>query len=189
MEGVEIIGNVRLPSLRRIFEQAVGLTSSLTEAVDGTALSKDLGLHSDSPALAPFLGKPAKRDAIQVWPNDEELDVINEETTEKVRWRPPFHGSRSPVFLDGLEIDRPVGMDPLAAGPGQGATGGTRFHMKRRIVITGVTRCIQQCIAQDPILSQRHLTHQWTLAVTSPSYVSGKVWSFRFVHSSLDSAH
>jgi hypothetical protein len=106
--GIEIAAGfqISLPSLKRIFERAVGnseenpFSSSTTEKSSvlalpnasqetptavtptdtishstSTYISRTLGHHKDTPALAPFLGTTARRRGINVYDQDEEIDI------------------------------------------------------------------------------------------------------------------
>ncbi|GLB40304.1 hypothetical protein LshimejAT787_0801750 [Lyophyllum shimeji] len=92
--GIEVgLGpNGILPGLRSLFRMAVTAQHSMdpkteadVESVNGKAedppasshLVRTLGLHEDTPALAPFLGKQAVRRGIKVWGNGDELVDID----------------------------------------------------------------------------------------------------------------
>ncbi|KAH0585296.1 hypothetical protein J132_10052 [Termitomyces sp. J132] len=79
-----------LPGIRSLFKMAVGVHQAndlmagrdVETAVAGSRaenhsqssnLTKTLGLHEDTPALAPFLGKEAVRRSIKVWVNEDDL--------------------------------------------------------------------------------------------------------------------
>lgn len=161
-----------LPGIRTIFEMAVGPSQSgdriavkdktIREAdSDGSALShltRTLGFHENSPALAPFLGKEPIRRGIKAHQQDELLDIDdNDEETScpdiwlKNRWRPHFAQRGVAVDTQGeigtglsqslVEDDEFVGAgsapsvdDKLAHS--SSATGTTRFHFTTRVVIT-----------------------------------------------------
>lgn len=85
-----------LPGLRSLFQMAVGARPQELEVAmaDGTPgntvpreidtgshLTRTLGLHQDTPALAPFLGKQAVRRGINIWDvGDDIVDVGTFET-------------------------------------------------------------------------------------------------------------
>lgn len=92
--GIEVGGGAGgmgvLPGLRSLFEIAVGdqshdfpspPTDSLHIHNGGvfsdttTHLGRTLGLHKDTPALAPFLGKESKRRGVHVWNEDSTVDI------------------------------------------------------------------------------------------------------------------
>ncbi|KAF5382019.1 hypothetical protein D9615_004461 [Tricholomella constricta] len=82
-----------LPGLRSLFQMAVGAHQAIDSATEADVKSdkaggkaeppsasshlvRTLGLHEDTPALAPFLGKQAARRGIKLWGNgDEFVDV------------------------------------------------------------------------------------------------------------------
>ena len=90
--GIEVgLGPVGvLPGLRTIFEMAVGTHShelerrnsggfdmkDVQETSGGSLLTQTLGLHKDTPALAPFLGKRAHRREITVCNEDDPIDIL-----------------------------------------------------------------------------------------------------------------
>ena len=69
-----------LPGLRSIFQMAV------QKPEDAEDLNQSLGIHEDTPALAPYLGKTVTKRAIKVW--DEQVDV--DECDHRLAWRVPF---------------------------------------------------------------------------------------------------
>ena len=97
--GTEL-GGISLPSLRRLFELAVGAGDNVRilglrkesepvrdaaadiperEPEASTELTKTLGYHKDTPALAPFLGREPKKRVINVYDDpDEELDILGD---------------------------------------------------------------------------------------------------------------
>ena len=92
-DGIEVgLGPVGiLPGLRSLFRRAVGVHSIHGPGVDsvkehpecqlpqipnpGSHLARTLGLHKDTPALAPFLGKHATRRGIKEWDADGVVDI------------------------------------------------------------------------------------------------------------------
>ncbi|KAF9000726.1 hypothetical protein BDQ17DRAFT_1359438 [Cyathus striatus] len=92
------------------FEQVPGISSS------GTFLSRTLGVHEDTPALAPFLGKEPIRRGIKVW-NSEEVDIdsipikTNATLTKHLEnhsnvWRMRFQQRNIASASDNSEISR-----------------------------------------------------------------------------------
>ena len=101
-----------LPGLRTIFQNAVGATppiepESQPEPDNATTpaettkkptaanhLIQTLGLHEDTPDLAPFLGKEAIRREIKVWDEDCDVDLegnnFARDTPPKRLWKMPF---------------------------------------------------------------------------------------------------
>jgi hypothetical protein len=104
--GIEVgLGPVGvLPGLRTIFELAVGTRShefersngggfdmkDIRETSAGSLLTQTLGLHKDTPALAPFLGKRAHRREITVSNEDDPVDILGTDApnySTKKTWR------------------------------------------------------------------------------------------------------
>ena len=87
--GIEVgLGPVGiLPGLRSLFQRAVRANGPLLETdnaaeflgsqelTSGSHLTRTLGLHKDTPALAPFLGKQAIRRGIKEWDGDGVVDI------------------------------------------------------------------------------------------------------------------
>ena len=155
-----------LPSLRRLFEIAVGSASSLgiASATDASAkqlgvcqaddriqeeetpqastpiltlssthLSRTLGHHAESPALAPFLGRAPKRRGIMVHDENTPVDIDGrKQTLVRRRWRKPFiHRSRARPSLDvAIAAEAPVPQCHAVI------TQGTRFHVVARVTIS-----------------------------------------------------
>lgn len=128
--GAEV-GGISLPGLRRLFEIAVGggqgtflpprpveasliqqqsaeaiplpaPTSQVNSIEPNAHITRTLGHHADSPALAPFLGRESKRRHIRVVDEDQEVDV-SERTNHapKSNWRMHYtHRSKARAALD-----------------------------------------------------------------------------------------
>ena len=131
--GTEVTG-VGIPSLRRLFEIAVGKKTSLfptpklepspdqdiltigreeSAAVgepEGTHLLKTLGVHEETPALAAILGRRVARRQIRVFNEDEPVDVENGDGTpgSKRRWKMSY--SHRNLARPELEVD----LDPTS---------------------------------------------------------------------------
>lgn len=128
-EGVEVgvtTGGI-LPGIQSLFE--IGLGAHHTNIIAPQSdieyvkvqdnrepishLARTLGLHGDTPSLAPFLGKRAKRREIRVWDEDSFVDThqpikLTPETgksTSGRSWRMPFsyHNAFEETPLDPAE--------------------------------------------------------------------------------------
>jgi hypothetical protein len=159
-----------LPSLRRLFEIAVGSTGTSLEiattngtsttqlnvnqedshvserdspqvpaplpTVSSTHLSRTLGHHADSPALAPFLGRATKRRGIVAYDEDTPVDIDSGGHVDLSRkWYKPFiHRSRARPALDvEVSAETPIpqytpNVNPVAQG--------TRFHIVARVTVS-----------------------------------------------------
>ncbi|EIN12796.1 hypothetical protein PUNSTDRAFT_124482 [Punctularia strigosozonata HHB-11173 SS5] len=192
--GAEISGISR-PSVRRLFEIAVGRGDALRllghdvvqhrrqsgDAITPTLkthLSQTLGHHEDSPALAPFLGRAPKRRCINVYDEDNDIDItggINSDTRhEAAAWRMLYH-HRSNVEEGDEPIDistdwevplQEAVMLPATAG-GVPRGGQSRFHMAARIIVADRSVWIPPDL-RNPL--HPHHTHRWMISVDSPSY-------------------
>ncbi|KAF7306427.1 hypothetical protein MIND_00433900 [Mycena indigotica] len=151
--------------LRGIFELAVGGDAPL-DFEGETALSRTLGLHSQTPALASFLGKQPIRRGVTVWDPEADVDIdgAGDDTrtsSSNRRWRMPF--SHRNVFKD-----MPVILDPLPAPPATDsattATAETRFHVTTRVVVADRSLWIP---TEARTMTD---THKWMISIDAPSY-------------------
>ena len=169
IENGSELRNVSLPSLRRLFEMAVGdvgspleispvndassvhkdvsqehITVSRPETLRSSApthtsthLSRTLGHHVDTPALAPFLGRAPKRRSITTYDENAPVDIDGSAhvTPKRRRWRIPLtHRSRARPSLDLIiPVDTPLPQLTPHVAP---VTQGTRFHIVARVKIS-----------------------------------------------------
>ncbi|KAH8977976.1 hypothetical protein EDB86DRAFT_2996886 [Lactarius hatsudake] len=194
IENGSELRNVSLPSLRRLFEMAVGDVGSPLEispvndapsvhqdlspehiTVSGretlrssapthasTHLSRTLGHHVDTPALAPFLGRAPKRRSITTYDENVLVDIDGSpHAAPGRRWRIPLtHRSRARPALDLIiPVDAPLPQLTPHVAP---VTQGTRFHIVSRVTISDRSLWI-------PI--DRRSTHRWCLSIEAPTYV------------------
>jgi hypothetical protein len=171
-EGVEVPWGGSVVGLQRLFERAVGVNlpaSFISEegegatgaaAIPSTLLSRTLGLHADSPALAPFLGRTPKRRCIHAYEEDTDVDILSIDTAARRPsssfesregvtkradeggghpWRMAFpHRNRARPELD-LVVDAPALVDNAADNTATPAIPGSttsRFHITARVHIT-----------------------------------------------------
>lgn len=204
-EGTEVPWGGNVVGLQRLFERAVGvnLPASLVSeeglgtagaaTIPSTLLSRTLGLHADSPALAPFLGRTPKRRCIHAYEEDTDVDILSIDTAPHrpfpslesregvtrrtdVRgghpWRMAFpHRNRARPELD-LVVDAPALVDKVADNTTTPAIPGSttsRFHITARVHITDRSLFISPGRRVDLSISPSH-THRWMLSVTAPSY-------------------
>lgn len=181
--GTEITG-VGIPSLRRLFEIAVGKKTSLFPVhkpepssdqdtsttkreeyavvgepeTEGTHLSRTLGVHEETPALAAILGRRAPRRQIRVFNEDEPVDIERDDDLLRSsrRWKMTY--SHRNLARPELEVDLDLTSDTWAkllppigntrgrgdnrceVVPDTGKLGSTRFHITCRIAITDRSR-------------------------------------------------
>ena len=184
--GTEITG-VRIPSLRRLFEIAVGKKTSLfptpkrepssdqeTLSIErkedtimrgsgneGTHLSKTLGVHQETPALAVILGKQVVRRQIRVFNEDDPVDIEKKDDRPRSnsRWKMKYSQRNTarpelevnldltPAILSNSPPSSPL-IGNVGGGrnnralvvPDIGILGSTRFHITCRIVVTDRSR-------------------------------------------------
>ena len=147
--GTEVTG-VGIPSLRRLFEIAVGRTTPLfpapkpdpspdrdiftfereegiREEPEGTHLLKTLGVHEETPALAAILGRRAARRHIRVFNEDEPVDIESSDGTpgSKKRWKMTYshRNLARPELEVGLDLTsdtRPISSPSLGNIRGDG---------------------------------------------------------------------
>ncbi|KAI0339014.1 hypothetical protein BDW22DRAFT_1336945, partial [Trametopsis cervina] len=207
--GTEVAG-ISIPGLRRLFEMAVGGDRGLVPILPPTRVkveevelqsveissqapdtlttenaahvTRTLGHHIDSPALAPFLGKESRRRDIHVYEDDAVVDVIAVDgTSSRSPWKMHYtHRSKARASLDEIveppseppaveavnpssEIETPGVSQPVVLPPGLGS----RFHIVGRVNMQDFSVWIPP--ERRSKLHPEH-THKWRLVVASPSY-------------------
>ena len=193
-----------LPGMRKLIELAFKRAGS----TGSDLLYQTLGLHADSPALATYLGKTIQKKQIRVFEPEDDIDVVFVDEDDKTgpmvrRWRPPFvariegvtDSNDDPTSPLGADDDLPPELSLMKRSATLGLAGSevpaSRFHIKRRIIITDWSRQIPQCALISLWLKLAHLfltqwlplsvaqhtegdaqlSHQWMVSITSPSYV------------------
>jgi hypothetical protein len=165
-----------------------------------------LGHHKDSPALAPFLGRAAKRRRINVSEDVGSVDVTNNKSEPsgllcRPVWRMPFaHRNAAKPELDDIP-DLSYRLDPssVLSGPlfkeDTAGAAHSRFHIIARVVISDRSLWLPRGMWQDITINTlfdktadrrphdlAH-THRWMLSVDSPSYVRVYLGSsYTFIH-------
>ncbi|KAH9080267.1 hypothetical protein EDB83DRAFT_960416 [Lactarius deliciosus] len=199
IENGSELRNVSLPSLRRLFEMAVGdvgspleispvndapsvhqdvspehITMSGRETLRSSApthasthLSRTLGHHVDTPALAPFLGRAPKRRSITTYDEYASVDIDGSpHVTPGRRWRIPLtHRSRARPALD-LIIPVDASLPQLTPHVAP-VTQGTRFHIVSRVTISDRSLWIPIDRRSVTVPEQ---THRWCLSIEAPTY-------------------
>lgn len=166
-----------LPGLQTIFQNAVGVHSrepmdvpgekgntDATEVGDGDAkmeedyLNQTLGLHEDSPALAPFLGKETVRRQIRVWEEDVDISSGNNQGTNvaatKVRWRMPF-SHRNFGEISAVDSRHAIEQPPPTEGVEQGVLRESDEVVSHDLCMHAETYCLGQQPAPPLALAQR----------------------------------
>ncbi|KDQ33895.1 hypothetical protein PLEOSDRAFT_1095564 [Pleurotus ostreatus PC15] len=212
-DGLEVGGTLSvLPSLQRLFQSALrgqvapqdilpaGATTTPTledrtaesnqnvshQDSVSTHISRTLGFHAETPALAPFLGKTATRRGIKAWNELEDIDVYGGIQSPKKTHRtgrvltarnkaslvedadstaspptdrtPPSEVGPAPDGVNAKQDDLFSGLDPLRIQS-------SRFYFSTRIIIT------DRSWYQPPQRrgKSKH-THKWMISVEAPSY-------------------
>lgn len=120
--------------------------------MEGTHLSRTLGVHQETPALAAILGNRTARRQIRVFHEDEPVDIENDDTFPQSnrRWKVKY--SHRNLARPELEISLGTLPEPLPlightksddlceAVVDTGTFGSTRFHITCRIMITDRSR-------------------------------------------------
>ncbi|KAF9820734.1 hypothetical protein IEO21_01177 [Rhodonia placenta] len=207
--GTEV-GGISLPSLRRLFEIAVGAgdkvlipgirpreeksaaaaqetSSEAQDQIQSTHVTRTLGHHKDTPALAPFLGRAPKRRTVHVYDDLATIvDIVsvNDRPTDsteqaKPRWRMPYrHRNIARPELDEVPPDLPEGAPQSEnSGPQKGLAqasvsavpnvASSRFHIVARVKVADHSLWLSQ--ERRPVALPEY-THRWRLSVSSPSY-------------------
>ncbi|KZT25417.1 hypothetical protein NEOLEDRAFT_1133801, partial [Neolentinus lepideus HHB14362 ss-1] len=199
--GVEINGG-NLPSLRRLFQIAVSTAGDVmeqsvhsvkivsdvpqtteqkdVESSSSVHLTRTLGLHKDTPSLAPFLGKAPQRRCVNVYNEEEDVDILGgiQPTLQQRRrphdWHKSYqHRNQARPELDVvLEVPNSVADQLLdnSSRPAQTVpldAAGTRFHIMARVIIADRSLWIPK--ERRPSAHPSH-SHRWMVSIDSPSY-------------------
>lgn len=139
-----------LPGLRSIFQMAVGPQNNqpsnhvYNEQPDRA--TKMLGLHQDTPALAPFLGKNPVRRGIKVYGQGDAIDVDGLQLSDMTHRLPLCSRNARRIHeweqeLQANDISASQGNVPAVSHSSTSTTTlldstGSRFHFNTRIVVT-----------------------------------------------------
>ncbi|KAF9242670.1 hypothetical protein BU15DRAFT_60382 [Melanogaster broomeanus] len=152
-----------------------------------TLLSRTLGLHADSPALAQFLGRAPKRRCIHVYDEGQDVDILNVDrktsqhdeivSEEGAKARTDFrmrypHRNTAREDLD-LMVDVKTegateGVNVISnAGAVPANSTASRFHITARVRLED--RSLYLSDTRRAELTSPH-QYRWMLVVTAPSY-------------------
>ncbi|KAF9456756.1 hypothetical protein BDZ94DRAFT_1274872 [Collybia nuda] len=205
-----------LPGLRSLFQLAVGAHRSqgpeasmsgkatgdiLHHDFDiGSHLTRTLGIHRDTAALAPFLGKQALRRGIRIWDTgDEILDIATARPDSdifsihlsKKKWRMPFtHRSSVASSANSMDVEptdsrrllvpnvefctRNEGLTPMDLDPeGIELPSGTNPSTSGSRFHFTVRVVLTDRSFWVPLDQRQEImgdTHKWMLSIESPSY-------------------
>ncbi|KAL4251232.1 hypothetical protein ABKN59_006315 [Abortiporus biennis] len=154
-----------------------------------TLLTRTLGLHEDSPALAHFLGKEPKKRCITAHHENEVVDIFAGVTkparkSKRDSWRMTFaQRSKAASFVDDVHIQdltldeglKAVSNDhdirqEHASGtvtPNAIQGSGSRFHIIARVTVEDRSVYIPPSKRHE---TKQNITHKWRLTIGSPSY-------------------
>ncbi|KIJ64656.1 hypothetical protein HYDPIDRAFT_40390 [Hydnomerulius pinastri MD-312] len=199
-DGVEVPWGGSVVGLQRLFERAVGVDGNLSASTPvptgleasapapSTLLSRTLGLHVDSPALAQFLGRAPKRRCINVYNDQEDVDIMTgngeahsqdlhitpadeKQLTKRFRMVYP-HRNTARADLDlMLDVHMTTGSEVashsahMALLPAGSTT--SRFHITARVRLED--RSLYLTDGRRAELGSQ-CQYRWMLGVTAPSY-------------------
>ncbi|KAJ3760209.1 hypothetical protein EV360DRAFT_81405 [Lentinula raphanica] len=184
LEGGVDVGRGMLPGVKSLFQMAVeGIGDEKTAGAHTEAhsersvhLTKTLGLHSDSPALALFLGKEAKRRTIKVWDQGEQIDITTLDNdglraSSKPRWKKSYTQRNRPNAEEESIVvnDRDARLTtakPSSQVPNS-AVAVSRFHISCRVTLTDSSLFIPE---DQRVEEKKEHTHQWMICAESASY-------------------
>ncbi|KAG8688833.1 hypothetical protein FRC09_012705 [Ceratobasidium sp. 395] len=177
-EGVRVsAGGVR--GLRALFEGAFG----------GGEGKMGLGLSVETPALAGLLGRMVRKGEIRAFGQDDVVDVERVDESEEVgkeRWK--RYGVWAPKRKERRELDglmdevEDIGFatkdkdmipnslvarnaSPVTNPLLEHAQSSSRFHVKKRVVVSDWSRSLRRSQVQPD-----SPTHRWMIRLTAPSY-------------------
>lgn len=159
--GTEITG--MQASLRRLFEMALGASVGLlgeesaavkqaaehdiaeVEVPGSSLLTKTLGHHVDTPALAPFLGRAPKRRQINTYDEDVDVDVLGAQESQGAhpssRWKMTYQkrSQGADITEDILvEDEEDIALPSVPQNVSQNlpTQTGSRFHITARVILS-----------------------------------------------------
>ncbi|KAF9066826.1 hypothetical protein BDP27DRAFT_1296830 [Rhodocollybia butyracea] len=165
-----------LPGVRSLFQMAVEGTRDQSPSrvsnqgeQQSVHLTKTLGLHGDSPALAQFLGKEVKRKEIKVWNDENFIDIYSLPLPPMSRWKKPPPVRTRPT-REAEVVTSEKSLQATANDSSRNASNATatsRFHISCRITLTDSSLFIPE---GQRLKSKKEHTHQWMISVESASY-------------------
>ncbi|KIP06229.1 hypothetical protein PHLGIDRAFT_468557 [Phlebiopsis gigantea 11061_1 CR5-6] len=151
------------------------LSSSARE--DPAPVTRTLGYHADTPALASFLGRAPKQRRIHSYDENKPVDIFGDEGGSKgSHWRMSYtHRNKARAALDvvvepsaaasGSAVEPTPQLSTIAASLLHGTV--SRFHMMARINIRDLSMWLP---VSRRVKSRDDHTHRWRLEVSAPSY-------------------
>ncbi|KAG8716455.1 hypothetical protein FRC11_008604 [Ceratobasidium sp. 423] len=162
-EGVQVkVGGVR--GLRELFEGAV----------EGAGL----GLSADTGELARLLGRKVRKGEIRAFGQDDIVDIESvDESARAGKWKkygvwiPRRRRRQAQTESGGEELDRELAVAPVPEKAHteppvvQPAPNASRFHIKKRVVLSDWSRSLRKGSIQEG-----GPTHRWMIRLAAPSY-------------------
>ncbi|KAL5482793.1 MLP1_8 [Sanghuangporus weigelae] len=138
---------------------------------DPVFVTKTLGHHRDTPALAPFLGRAPKKRQIHVYDDNKPLDIISVDDdfprcATRLSWSASSAGTEAMEEATPSEDELGDASDGTVASKGLlKAYEGSRFHIPLRLIVNDYSLRLPE----DAQESGR-VTHKWLVSVTTASY-------------------
>ena len=126
------------------------------DQVTSTLVTKTLGHHKDTPALAPFLGRAPKKRQIHVFDDDAPLDVVGIDNNGEISGQPwkMSYPQRSYISEGqgesaSKEEEKAEGVSETVADltSSLSAREGSRFHIPVRLIVTDYTLRLREGLA------------------------------------------
>ena len=134
-EGIQVGNSAsQLPGVRTLFQMAVegaALPRNLKrKRADSVDLNATLGIHAETPAIAAFLGKQAKRRTIHI--EDQDVDIMALPETKATKWKKTYAQRSRAVDGHIEELATPLVQHDAI----QPVIGSSRFHFSARVIVT-----------------------------------------------------
>lgn len=150
--GTEASSRILL-GMRSVIERGI----SDAQGGDATLLTKTLGLHADSAALASFLGRKPQTHSIRVYEPEGDIDIetvdhdseaqqprsMKQKTATRARRRSQTSFDSFPVV--DMELVDVAGHHNTSVAPSL-APVASRFHLKRRLIITDSSHFLSESL-------------------------------------------
>ncbi|TFK74090.1 hypothetical protein BDN72DRAFT_893321 [Pluteus cervinus] len=154
---------------------------------EGVHLMRTLGLHKDTPALAPFLGRVPIKRQIRVWDTEDFIDVdgfsdsdrgksssLGPRNTGRHPWKASYARRNDVSDLPVKGPAKPIELPPVIAFKASDlmqdithSSEKSRFHFPVRVIIADRSLWIPP---DKRVKGEELHTHRWMVSVDSPSY-------------------
>ncbi|KAG9091674.1 hypothetical protein FRC07_011808, partial [Ceratobasidium sp. 392] len=158
-----------------------GLTALFESAFGEEGKGMGLGLSAETPALAGFLGRKARKGEIRAFGQDEEVDVEGMDEVKNERWK--GYGIWAPRRRKKFEVNEVESVeiagenediapsslvahsDPVKSVSMKHTQSSSRFHVKKRVVVSDWSRSLPRSQIQPG-----GPTHRWMIRLAAPAY-------------------